>query len=419
MILKGARLGLAGSVLLLPALVLTVPRGIGYAVLPMILLSLLLLAVGFRQVSEKLDRNEWLFILAFAAYPLAAALAMLIQGEWVWAHFDKPSRFLLAIPVFLAIRKFGASERLLYWGLIAGATGAGLFGYYQKYVQGQPVADGFTHKIPFGDISLMLGALAATCLVKSSNSDTSRLLHCCAVLALLFGLTGSFASGTRGGWIAIPFIAWLIITALTDSKKLRWSIFGLIIAGLVTVYSSNDLVRYKVDRAVTTTQQYFTEGTVAGSAGTRFEMWRGAWIMFTEHPWSGGGKDSYGPRLEQLIQENRVDPGRAFTHAHNDLLNLLAELGVLGGLSLIAMYGGMILFFARLRGCDLRLATAGLVLCFGYIDFSLTQAMFEHNISTAFLTFMLAILGGLLAHRHSCAEKQREQKPSIGAASVC
>ncbi|WP_207064077.1 O-antigen ligase [Motiliproteus sp. SC1-56] len=388
------------SIFVLPAAVLTLQRGVGYGALPMLILSAVLLGVYGRYSKVRLNKTEWLFVIAMLAYPLAAALSMLFHGEWVWAHFDKPSRFLLALPVFFALRQFGTSENFWYWGLVVGAIGAGIFGYYQKYVQGLTVASGYTHKIPFGDISLILGALATTYLIPRHSHCSNRFLQVMVLVAAAFGLLGSIASGTRGGWIAIPFVAWLILSAIVERRLVRWSMFGALIAALILVYFNNDLVRYKVDRAVITTQAYFDEGKVQGSAGTRLEMWRGAWLQFQEEPWAGGGKDSYGPRLSALIKEGKINPGQVFTHAHNDFLNVLVELGILGGLALTLFYSFMLAFFTRRRELDLRLATAGLVLCFGYIDFSLTQAMLEHNISTTFLTFTLAILGGMLSYQY-------------------
>lgn len=416
--LKGLNWLLALGLFLFPALILTVPRGTGYGALILLLASVLLLMVGFRRQAAQLSREEWLFIAAFCAYPLAAALNMLFHGYWDWSHFDKPARFLLVLPIFFAIRKFGASENIWYWGLVVGAIGAGALGYYQKWELGMVVAKGYTHKIPFGDISLMLGALAVTYLIPAERRS-NRLLQVLVVLALLFGLTGSFASGTRGGWIAIPFIAWLILGAMVPRRAVRFGLYGLVILGLVGVYLGNSLVQNKVDRAVQTTQNYFQKGAVEGSAGTRFEMWRGAWMMFTEKPWLGEGKDSYGPRLDSLIADGKVDPRADYTHAHNDLLNLLAELGMLGGLALMLLYVGMLVFFARMKKTDLRLATAGLVLTFGYIDFSLTQAMLEHNISTTFLALALTILAGMLATKQRPRASSSHPTASVRSSPEC
>ena len=391
------------GVLLVNLLVLSVNRGIGYGAAILLLSSIGLLIITLKRDTTPLTTNDRLFIGALIVFPVAVAISMLLHGDWVWSSIDKPLRFLLVVPAFLVIRHFGMSRNILFIGAIGGAIAAGSLGYYQKYVIGLNVANGFTHKIPFGDISLMLGMFSLAALIPGKNWKAPLWLSVLAVLGFGFGLLGSLCSGTRGGWIALPLLFWLILSTAITSRKLRWGLFSGFVVLLLLIYSNNSLVQSKVDRAVTTTQSYFAEGKIEGSAGTRLEMWKGALTIFAENPWIGVGKEQYSTAAERLKAEGRFKTD-IYDHPHNDMFNLLAELGVIGGLALLLLYGLLIRFFVHWRHVDPQLACMGLLLCFGYVDFSLTQAMFEHNISTSFLAINVAVIGGMLSH---CYQQSR------------
>ena len=403
-LVKGLLFAAAGCLLLANLLVLSVHRGIGYGALPLCLVSIVLLF--FVCGRRRLESNEWLFIVAMSALPLGVAISMALHGAWDWSNLDKPLRFVLVIPIFLAVRHFGLPRQAFLWGAIGGAITAGSLGYYQKYIEGLEYAHGFTHKIPFGDISLMLGMFSLAMVIPSKNFKAPVWLLGVALIAFVMGLLGSLCSGTRGGWIAIPPLMWLIFTMAIPGRKWRWGVFALFLVGLLGVYFSNALVKHKIDHAVNTTVAYFTENKVKSDAGDRFEMWRGAWTLFKENPWKGVGKENYRPSVEQMKEEGRFF-ANIYDHPHNDILNLMAELGVLGCLVFLILYVFPIRFFMKWRFVEPQLSCAGLVLICGYGIFSLTQSMLEHNISTSFLALNIAVIAGMLSHSYF---KQKSEK---------
>ncbi|MCW8886456.1 MAG: O-antigen ligase family protein [Motiliproteus sp.] len=401
------------AVVLINLLVLSVHRGIGYGAALILICSVALLVFSFKRPPRPLEKNDKVLILGLVSLPLAVALSMLLHGDWIWSNLDKPLRFLLVIPVFLAIRHYGLHRNYLLIGAIGGAIAAGCFGYYQKYVLGMGVAHGFTHKIPFGDISLMLGMFSLAIFVPSKeNRKVPIWLLVLAFVGFCFGLLGSICSGTRGGWVALPFLLWLVLSFSISSRLLRWLIYTVCLASLIGIYQGNALVNSQVDLAVDKTILYFEEGVAEGSAGSRLEMWRGAWNMFLEHPLMGVGKEGYRPEAERMKAEGLFNTD-VYDHPHNDFLNLLAELGVMGGIAFVLLYGLFVYFFTRWRNTDPQLACLGLLLVFGYFDFSLTQAMFEHNISTSFLALNVAVIAGMLSHcYHSAPPKEAIRNPA-------
>jgi len=63
---------------------------------------------------------------------------------------------------------------------------------------------------------------------------------------------------------------------------------------------------------------------------SRSGFWSTAWETFVEHPVIGQGPDTF---ATAYAQHSSVPPDTLYTHAHNKLLNLLAESGLLGALA--------------------------------------------------------------------------------------
>lgn len=127
------------------------------------------------------------------------------------------------------------------------------------------------------------------------------------------------------------------------------------------------------------------------SAGRRVSMLRGAWHVFLDHPLSGTGLGTLVavyPKYETLYD------GRIVDHAHNDYAELLAEMGVVGGLCGLAF---LIMLFEesakRLAeeqsGFSQAIHVAGTVACVGLLIHSLVD--FNMHIPANGLVFLLQV----------------------------
>ena len=96
-----------------------------------------------------------------------------------------------------------------------------------------------------------------------------------------------------------------------------------------------------------------TSATSAGSggdtrlfsgAGNRYDYWRIAWGAFTDHPWGGVGAGNY-PTV--YFRERRTT--EAVQNPHSIELQTVSELGLPGGLLLLAFVAGAVIGGARLR----------------------------------------------------------------------
>ncbi len=88
---------------------------------------------------------------------------------------------------------------------------------------------------------------------------------------------------------------------------------------------------------------------LASNGSRRLVEWTKAWMIFKDHPLLGVGWGAFGVNsviLHVLPEFAKVQESVLFTHAHNSLLNLMAETGVLGAGAVVAgilwVYAGLL-----------------------------------------------------------------------------
>ncbi len=397
---------LHAGIFFLPVLALTVFKGISY---PASLIWLSSLAVLWPWRGLTLNRDSLMIAFAFYAYPAAIIISMAFSGKWIANDFDKPSRFLLILPVLFAVRKAGLPQGGLFLGLALGAIGSGLLAVYDVLTGMTTRVDGFTNAIIFGDISALMGIMALTPLLQayfkkqpiSHHNQLQTLLIWLAIPALLLGLLGGYFSGTRAVIFSAPILLGALFFFYLNNHTQRLLSLAAILAVLAGSYLTIPGVTRMVDTSFFSSRDYLTKDDIGQekerSVGLRMELWKGAWLLGSEHPLAGVGPDNFRSRKNQLIEEGKLSPIiQPFGHAHNDFLTFWAEAGILGLLSLPLLYGFVAWRSWQHRVSQPALAINGVLLGVSFTLFGLTQAMLTHNLSTTFFIFMAAIIIGAL-----------------------
>lgn len=171
-----------------------------------------------------------------------------------------------------------------------------------------------------------------------------------AAAASFITLTGIFATGTRGAWIAsaalIPIVAFACVVvrgraapvdrpASRASSQARWvlaaSCVVVIAAGMLWIWMG-DAVSRRIALARQDIAAALTSRDFSSDTGARLGMALVAIDLFREHPWLGVGTGSYRPAAESLVRERAEETSawRIHDHAHNGLLHIAATTGVLG-----------------------------------------------------------------------------------------
>ncbi|RUR27821.1 O-antigen ligase family protein [Vreelandella andesensis] len=391
------------AVFLFGALALVVPSGYSVGVVMLLLGSGVLL---INRPPLNLTRQDRLIIGVMVVYAV-------VSMAWAWwdgqgtRGFDKPSRFIFAVPVVLTIIAYPPRLSSLWAGLAVGAIGAGGWASWQKLAEGAWRATGYTHVIQFGNLSMLMGILCLAGLGWASCQPRRLPWFVFMLLGAFMGILGSLLSGSRGSWPSLPFV--LVVLYISYGRQLPGLIKGVLLILLVTVGTSVYMVpqlgvQSRVHQAYDDVARYASGENLRSSVGDRFEMWKGASHLIQEKPFLGWGQNGYQDGMQSLADSGVINPYvTVYGHSHNDFIDTWAKRGLVGLIALLALYLiPLRLFFGQLNhpNHDLRsLAVAGVLLPVAYINFGLSQAFLAHNSGVMMYAFLLAVLWGCFTVR--------------------
>ncbi|MBL6985176.1 MAG: O-antigen ligase family protein [Candidatus Thioglobus sp.] len=378
---------------------LIVHKAAGYSALLILLISLLGLWVTRKESSPKWQSWEKWWILSIFLFFGLIVLDVLV-GHGDISVLDSPSRLILAIPVFIYIRKVGVDIDSVWVASAIGSVLAGFYAYYQHIILGANMAEGFTSHIYFGQVALILTLFSFVGLMMNKKIWVKGLL----LVAVIIGFYAVLASGSRGGWVALPAIA-ILFLSVRSSKASFWKktvFLSVLTTILYAAYQAPQLpVKSRVDAAVNNVAAYYQEGKVNTSSGFRLEMWKAAWLMTKDSNFLGVGEAQYHTSLTKLIKENKVDKRLDYFSApHSQYFNSLSEQGILGLASLLLML--LIPLRVALRKIkenkgDKFPALFVAILIIAYMDFMLTAETVDRQLMIVIYAFILSILAGSIS----------------------
>jgi O-antigen ligase len=230
--------------------------------------------------------------------------------------------FLIGFLIVKAIKKRSQVVRLFYVLFLMGVFEAiyGLFGLFSK---SRFVSGTFINRNHFaGYLEMMIPVGLGLLLAREGRGKkafVSSLVISSGVIVMSLAL---LFSRSRSGAV-ILVIVFVLFLFLFPKKILLVVVVILIIVLSVYVGMDSTLQRFSWD--------YLQKDS-------RIGIWNQAWDVFTDYPFFGSGLGTFGV----MYSATEAD-GETFTvaHAHNDYLEFLSELGIIGmGLLL----GGMVLF---------------------------------------------------------------------------
>lgn len=366
------------------------------------LLALLVLPwfAGWRQPDgPRAKASDWgLAAWCALALPLASVLACLANGV--------PLRKVDTAEFTLVLFAFAAGVWLNNARAVALGMGLGaivilpyaIWDYAQVWQQVRGLADQHLMVPRAGALGnpITLGELSACTLILTVFLLRGRL----RLAVMVVGTILVALSQTRGVW-PIAALAWgLLAWALRHESahgqprqgqaawRRWWPLMVLVLAGLAWMVGQRLWVTWlDVSR--------LSAGDVSTPTGIRLQLWKAAWMIFVDHPWFGVGSNQYVHAKAVLIDQGLIAASAPHPHAHNTLLNQLAELGLTGVFASLSI--AVALVWRSIRQWHSPAAQALLWFVVAWMLAGLTQDTLAHQISARMWIIVSGYLLGCLA----------------------
>ena len=385
--------------IVVPAASVNYPAALYYVAVSLVVLGLCAFIV--RTDPQPLSKLEKVMIFTWLFYPVFTALDFWLRTGWLWTQFQEPSRFILVLPIYLMVRRFGLSQNALKWGVFIGAIVAGFWAFYQKQELGISRAHGGTSglKAAFGDISLLLGVMSVALFQPNWSEDKRWWLV--VLFSLLLGVFASLASGTKGGWISAPVFCLVMVSlARHPTYTKRFTCLAVMVTGAVLTWYFSPFIQARVGNIPLAIMTYLETGQVTdGSASIRLALWHAATLVFIDNPLFGVGPSNFDAAKLPYIQAGLLpDIVGHFNGAHSQFFDTLHESGIFGPIMVFSIYGAFIVFCRQYLAQNKALATAGILLAVGFMDFGLVEMIWDINNAGVFFTVMMVLITGQLSY---------------------
>ena len=382
--MRHLKLLIAAAVFLFYVLALVLDRAAGTIFGILVLSSLATVAAGWctaGQSFRQFTKQHWLLDLAMAGPLIATLINLASTGHFDGKSIDLPSRLAMFALIFWVVQ-FVPHKHMKYmqWAFPIGAmlavikmvvlTDGGKLRYGTDFI---PI-------IIFSEMALLLGFFSACSIAWNSRNDRAAVLL--KLLAVCATLYAAYISGSRGPWVTIPVFAVIACVAAKEvGRKYKIAALTMLVAGAIVASQFSGIVRERIALARSDIAQYSQGTNVDTSLGVRFQIWRGSWVMFKEHPIFGVGVRGYQPALQELADRKVISPYTAtYPHSHNEILFMMARLGLFGLIAILAVYFVPAYYFMRaLRNDDREVRSVGsmgLALCIGILGLGLTDVVF-------------------------------------------
>jgi O-antigen ligase len=354
------------------------------------------------------------FSIAFAtamALPIVAIfLSQAYHGNFSAPPYDWSARFLLCIPIFLALRQINLqSISSLEFGIPIGIIlGFAMLKFHPyEWGNGLYTTSRAFNLIHFNDTVLILGFLSLFSINWTHRDPI--LVITLKFIAFTAGCYMSIQSGERGGWVAIPLLLLLwIVTFNRKNLLLKFTIaIPVVISCLFLSYFLSQSIHSRIDLIFSDLYSY-SHGNKDTSIGLRFQLYLAALHLFMDHPFFGVGPGEFAHAMPALAASGMLTPlgGVAgLSEVHNEILEKCAETGLFGLFAILSVYFVPVYIFlhtAKLPHSNARIASyMGLCLVLGFFVFGLTVNIFNLKMTAAFFSLTLAVLMAVATHRHN------------------
>jgi len=360
---------------------------------------------------DSFGRLTTLFLVAFILPFLSVALGQLLQGSFDISRFDGPSRYLMAIIVFLAVVRFKTAVPLLLEYTIPAATIITLVlipfvpATFWSTIPHR-LSNHFIDPLIFGQLSLALGVMSLMMIRPDERHPWYKTLF-----QLIGGVVGfylSLRSGSRTGWFAIPLILFLWAFHYSPLNRWKTTFFAMIFTCLITliIYSSSTTVRDRLHAMHSDIINYqWNTVNSETSVGDRINWIRIGLYFFSIHPLAGWGDNTISKNINDdaiaIYASEASRNGVLIAGFHNDYVANAVRYGIGGLVATMAIFFIPLLFFSySLRYKEVKsFALAGIAYVLIQSVSSLTYHVLDFKFVSSFYALMISLLIGSIRNK--------------------
>ncbi len=318
-------------------------------------------------------------------------LPFVLAWEFIqfWHHFSPIdsaplTRVLWGAVIYAGARYVGVSRKHLAYAACAGAAAYFAIAMNEVLVQGRVRVWGGVYENRFGQFSVLLAGLCFLHFLSQSKEFYGKFLRYLLPLACILALVVALLSGSRGALAGLCVL--LIVIPVVNRHNKRFTVFATLALFCAVILSLlHPSVRERTWLAVQEVVRYFSESEFSEtSLGIRLELWRIAFALLVEHPWSGAGFTTFSALpLDQIQQLHVPTVLLTIPDFHSDWGKIMA---VGGGLLLLSVVVSILMLIRQSWADPYRLwaVLAALV-------FSLAELFFCNKIGFSFLIAICAL----------------------------
>ena len=238
------------------------------------------------------------------------------------------------------------------------------------------------------------GLVAITTLCCALSYPLAKQFQLCRLTAIsiLFGLSGLFIAESRGAWLTLVTLPFLIRFEYLTTKITKQKLFIILIILLLLVYfvGGFEIIARRFEDTSNDLYLFFTGHSDSNrtSIGARFEMWRVGFDLYLSAPTFGVGIGD----IQKILNDQGHSAISQFTHLHNEYIHILATQGWFGLALWSFIIYSLFSYYIKARSNNLRLANLGVWSTMATSVLCLTNSYLSSNIGLGFFIIFNTIL---------------------------
>ncbi|MCW9732194.1 O-antigen ligase family protein [Avibacterium sp. 20-15] len=355
-----------------------------YYVSPVILVALSFFYIfsNYKNIEYRYDVKK--YVIFSLLYYIVGLFVAILNGDAIPSSFKADHFLLLSIPILFLLIRYRLNFKFLAIVFGVSCLIYGIQSLYNKFYLGLDRAFDLDviNPIPAAAI-IMTVTLYCIALGLHYLEEKDIKMGAFLLFSSCIGLLGNIVTGTRGSWIAFPFILFFLFFKYRISlKKIVYSFFIFLISIIIVVSIIPQFgVSKRYQAALDNITQYVDDSNAYSSVGVRFDLYKGAWYAIQEKPILGWGRDGMlNKRHEQA--ESGVIPNytKDYTHSHNQFIEQTYHRGIVGLFVLLLLIYTFLKYFINIyKSSSVEdrkiIGLLGIINILGLISFNLTDAL--------------------------------------------